>query len=50
VPFALLEVGKEPGTAKPGKGFTEKLAAATGLKVDAAHTLMDHITGITRLW
>jgi 2,3-bisphosphoglycerate-independent phosphoglycerate mutase len=50
VPFALLEKGKEAGVAAAGKGFTEQFAGQTGLTVECAHTLMDHIAGGKRLW
>ncbi len=48
VPFVLYRSG-EKGRF-PGAAFTEAEAGATGLRVDEAHRLMDHVTGRRPLW
>ena len=48
VPFVLYRSG-EKGRF-PGAAFTEAEAGATGLHVDEAHRLMEHIVGRRRLW
>jgi 2,3-bisphosphoglycerate-independent phosphoglycerate mutase len=50
VPFALFEKGKEVGTTTAGRGYTEQYAGETGVEVERAHTIMDHIAGGKRLW
>ncbi|GAB6062911.1 cofactor-independent phosphoglycerate mutase [Deferrisoma palaeochoriense] len=48
VPFVLYDSEGPAGPA--GAGFTEAEAEATGLRVGAAHRLLDHLTGRDRLW
>ncbi len=47
VPFALLG---GPHRGVPGAGFTEAAARATGVRVAAAHHLLEHILGRRALW
>ncbi len=48
VPFVVYRAGEPP--ARPGQGFTEAAAAATGLRVPRAHRLLGHLIGRDRLW
>jgi 2,3-bisphosphoglycerate-independent phosphoglycerate mutase len=48
VPFALFRSDRRG--ARPGQGFTEAEARATGVVVPEAHRLMEHLLGRVRLW
>jgi 2,3-bisphosphoglycerate-independent phosphoglycerate mutase len=47
VPFALYMTGRK---GIHGEGFTEALAGKTGVAVEKAHLLMEHLTGKVSLW